>query len=115
MVFDARAAAAEVDEAEEYPPFEFIGLDGETYQLPNILTFTEREALRISKGDYGPLEERSPEAFEAMQDLPLHVSTQLGEAWWAEVDDSGKLPSTPSAPNRAARRSRPTSRSGASS
>jgi hypothetical protein len=108
MAFDARAAAAESAD-EDYPPFEFIGLDGNTYELPNPLTLTEREVARIREGDNGPLEERSPEGFEAMQDLPLHISLQLGQAWFDSAEEAGKSPSPSRATRRAVKPSKRTS------
>lgn len=90
-LFDARAAAEAT--ADDYPPFEFVGLDGETYQLPNLLTLTERQIARINRGEQAQLiAEIAPEAWSAIEEMPVHVSRQLGEAWAAEGGEAGKSP-----------------------
>lgn len=105
-VFDVRAAAAV--NSDDYPGFEFIGLDGKQYTLPNPLLFTEREVARIRAGDQTPIEERAPEAFEALQDLPMHVTVKLGEAWWGSAEEAGKSLRPSRQIRRAAQRSKQT-------
>ncbi len=45
MGFDAREATAKVSEI--YPPFDFIGLDGETYHLASIATVGSVDLARL--------------------------------------------------------------------
>jgi len=99
MTFDARTLAEQ--HADDYPPFVFVGLDGVEHELPNTVTLTERQISRIRQGGMDELENLiAPEAFEAIQDLPLHISRQLGEAWFEEAGETGKS----QAPSRATRR-----------
>lgn len=121
VVFDARAAADQA--AEEYPPFQFTGMDGELYELPNVMLLESGVAKRMNEammsGDEGRLMELfdqafPPEAVEAMDALPAIVMGQLMDAWKSMVDDEGKPLSPSSPPNREQRRSKQTSRSGGS-
>lgn len=119
--FDARAAAEEIEA--EYPPFDFEGMDGETYYLPHpmMLTTGEQQAVMElqEEGDgasaelalFDLLERTAPEAMGAIKEMPAIVTAKLMEAWYEAVDEEGKSPSPSSAPNRAARRSQQTSRS----
>lgn len=108
MTFDAREVAAAVDEA-TYPPFPFIGLDGQTYQLPNAMTMTERQASAVRNGDETAARALlGDEAWEALADLPLHVSQALGEAWFGEMGEAGKSPGPSRATRRAGQRSKAT-------
>lgn len=123
--FDAREALAEAEA--EYKPFEFIGLDDETYTLPNpylLSTATLRKQLELEEdddiADVDPLDFLTkvvPESWAAIQAMPELIQGRLVDAWRTtiedmfEADDSGKELGKSSAPNRAARRSKPTSRS----
>lgn len=116
--FDARAEA-EVAVA-ECPPFPFTGMDGKTYELPHpgMLTTGQELAVMAAPNDravFDLFEEIVPDAAAAMREMPTHVTVKLLAAWQAsQVGDEGKSPGPRSVPNRAARRSRPTSRSAAS-
>jgi len=100
VTFDALAAAeAGVG---DYPAFDFIGLDGKTYSLPHPLTLTERQVSRIREGQFDVvLGEVSAEAADAIQNMPVFVSSQLAEEWMGSAGEAGKSP----APSRATRRS----------
>lgn len=125
-VFDAREKVVEAEK--EYPPFPFIGLDGLQYELPHpLLLSTGQQAAVIeaqAEGDSNRVElamssmlaEVAPEAFAAMMEFPAVVTAQLLEAWQTKAqesmgDEMGNGSGRPSQPNRAARRSRPTSSS----
>jgi hypothetical protein len=126
-VFDARVA---VEKAEvEYPPFPFIGLDGATYHLPNPLMLHSGDQVAVleAQANADPeaaelalralFEARAPEALAAMDAMPSIVVARLMEAWNTQAEEAmglGEAPGAPSPPNRAARRSKPTSRSGGS-
>lgn len=116
-VFDAREAAAEA--VEECPPFPFTGLDGNRYELPHPGMLETGEALAIQEAEteqelFDLLERHAPEAAAAIKVMPAAVTAKLLEAWQDTADDEGKSGGPRSAPNRAARRSRQTSRSGGS-
>lgn len=120
MPFDARSLAAE--SADNYPPFPFIGLDGETYELPHPMALSTGAAQRFNdawkSGEeakaFELLREWAPDAADAIAEMPVHVTQQLFAAWTDLVTESGKERSESSTPNRTARRSKRTSRSGAS-
>lgn len=116
--FDARV---EADTAvAECPPFPFTGLDGETYELPHpgMLTIGQELAVKAAEDDaevFQLLAEIAPDAMKAISEMPTSVTVKLMAAWQAAgVSDEGKSPGPRSVPNRAARRSNPTSRSVAS-
>lgn len=78
MTFDARKLAAELPDE----PFEFIGMDGETYQLPNAARLTGAQAQRFKAGDDSVLQEVADEdAYEAIMALPVRLSEPLAQAW----------------------------------
>jgi hypothetical protein len=115
--FDARTAAAEA--VDEYPPFVFTGLDGETYELPHPGMLETGQALATQNAEseselFKVLEQLAPTAVEAIKAMPAVVTAKLMEAWYEEAGDEGKSLGPRSVPNRAARRSKPTSRSEAS-
>lgn len=126
MTFDAREALKQAEI--KHPPFEFIGMDGETYELPNpyLLRPAElRRQLGLEPDDdmvtVGPdefLEKCVPEQWAAIQEMPLVVQNDIIDAWKKSIefedDDAGKESSPSSPRNRAERRSKPTSRSAAS-
>jgi len=88
-VFDARQAVD--DAADDYPPFPFIGLDGETYEIPHALTITERQAAKLNAGGVAVVvKELAPDAWAAIEDMPVHVSRQIGEQWASQAGEPGK-------------------------
>lgn len=100
MVFDARKLAADLSQE----PFEFIGMDGRTYRLPNINSLTGAQARRFKAGDESVLEDvAAKESVAAMDDLPLSVQRELAQAWVKHGGQSGKAAS-PSSPRRKPRR-----------
>ncbi|MGW0933662.1 hypothetical protein [Streptomyces sp. NPDC002666] len=87
MAFDARKIAAE----QSTVPFQFIGMDGQTYELPNINTLTGTQGKRLKGGDESVMEEiADPDAYAALDEMPLGVQEQLSRAWVAAGGDSGK-------------------------
>jgi len=126
-VFDARAEITAAEEA--YPPYPFIGLDGETYHLPNPLMLRAGDQLAVIQAQAANDPEAAelalrtlftqevPEALAAMDAMPAVVVGRLMLAWRAAaqegVDGLGEELTERSAPNRAARRSKPTLPSGA--
>lgn len=127
-VFDARQVTADAEAA--YPPFRFIGLDGVDYFLPHVLMLNSGEQVAVLEAQTSSKAEdaelamrallglRAPEALAAMDKMPAAVVGQLMVAWnqrsQEDAEDLGEALGRPSAPNRAARRSKPTSQSGAS-
>lgn len=113
-VFDTRQAAE--DGARDYPAFPFIGMDGETYELPHPLSLTTDQAIRLNEaqkqGDDEALMELfdslAPAAAAAVRALPVHVTGRLMDAWYESAGDLGKPLAGSSPPNRSARRSKPT-------
>lgn len=127
VVFDARVEAEAAKVA--YPPYPFVGLDGEAYELPNpyLLTTAEmKEALGIESA--GDLENVNPiEVVEklagtgtwaAIEAMPASVQARLIEAWndhcQATIgdDESGKEPPQSSPTGPPASQPRPISPSG---
>lgn len=121
MTFDAREARSRA--VEIYQPFEFIGYDGESYELPHAKMIDPAATAKMQSDDPAVREqaiaEMAPEAWAALQLMEPGVMVMALEAWQehsglSEDDEQGKEQPRSSAPNRAARRSKPTSRSGAS-
>lgn len=122
MTFDAREAQSRA--VEIYKPFDFIGLDGETYELPHAQMVDPALTGLLQSDD--PKEREAAmatlaaEAWAAIQAMQPAVQVMLVEAWQEHSGvgqggtDEGKEPPPSSGTNRAARRSKPTSRSGAS-
>lgn len=113
-MFDARRAV-EAAEA-KYKPWPFVGLDGKTYELPHMLMVDAGLQRQVQAGEIDQdqfLQAVAPDAWAAIQEMPVGVQLELVREWQgeakAEVDELGKELSPPSAPNRAARRSKPTS------
>lgn len=101
MAFDARKLAAEL--ARE--PFQFIGVDGRTYSLPNINSLTGVQGKRFMAGDESVIAEvASAAAVEAIDALPLAVQEQLARAWVEHSGQSGKGASPSSRPRKRRRR-----------
>lgn len=109
MVFDAREVAER--QADNSPPFHFIGLDGETYELPHPRRVSTRQAQRFAAGDLEVVQEVAPDAYEAWIDLPVGVAEQLTGAWMRHGGESGKSLSASSRTSRASKPQKPTSRS----
>jgi len=114
-MFDARTAATAA--AAKYKPWPFVGLDGETYELPHMLMVDAGLQRQVQAGEINQdqfLETVAPKAWAAIQVMPVGVQLELIRAWQAEamevVDEAGKELLPPSEPNRSARRSKPTSR-----
>lgn len=127
-VFDARTATADAETA--YPPFPFIGLDGVTYYLPHVLMLKSGDQVAVLEAQTSQtpeaaelamrvlLGDKAPEALAAMDLMPAAVVGQLMVAWNRKSEEDaeglGEALGRPSPPNRAAKRSKPTSPSGAS-
>ncbi len=129
-VYDPRAEF-ETAAATQYPPFPFRSWDGEqVHELPNPLALDPVE-IRAALGldptaDFAPedldnfseaemfamLDNLVPEAWAAIQEMPLGARAALLTRWSEfvseAVGDEGKGPSQSSPPNRAARRSKRT-------
>lgn len=102
MVFDARQAA----EKASWDPFPFIGLDGETYQLPNVASMTGAQTTRFNAGDASVLEEvADPDSYAALMALPNGVAEQLATEWLSH-GRAGKGPSPSSATRPRVKRSK---------
>jgi hypothetical protein len=102
MVFDARQAA----ETASWEPFPFIGLDGETYQLPNVASMTGAQTTRFNAGDATVMEEiADPDAYAALMSLPNGVAEQLAKEW-LNYGRAGKEPSRSSATRPRRKRSK---------
>jgi len=96
MVFDARELAAGLPSA----PFEWIGMDGETYQLPNAAVVTGAQADRLMAGDLTIIKDlASGDVYEAVMDLPVRLQVQFADAWVKHSRSPGKGAS-PSSPRR---------------
>jgi len=114
-MFDARAAAEEHALRHGDEVFDFVGMDGDTYSLPPISTLTARQARRLQDGDFDVLTEIAPpEVCAAIDDLPVGVLEELGEAWSSAVGETGKSGSASSKTPRRGTPSKRTSRSAAS-
>lgn len=119
MTFDARAETQQAKQ--DYPPFPFIGLDGETYELPHPLGLEMVKAEKLvqaqSKGDdeafMALMDTLAPDAVAAIREMPQAVVMKLFDQWREGYGELGKSDSEPSPPNRAAKRSKQTSKSAA--
>lgn len=102
MTFDARKLAAELPDE----PFPFIGMDGETYQLPNAATLTGAQAHRMQAGDDDVLEEiADPDVYEALMAMPVKLSGPLAQAWIEHGRAAGKAGGKLSARRKPTKRS----------
>lgn len=114
-MFDARQAAK--DHAGAYPPFEFVGLDGDTHELPHPLTLTTDQAMQLNaamkagddEGTLALFELLSPDAAEAVRALPAYVTDQLMNAWFEAAGEAGKSEAPPSPTSGGAKPSKRTS------
>lgn len=98
MVFDARQLADKAD----WDPFDFIGLDGETYQLPNVASMTGAQTERFNRGDATVMEEiADPDSYAALMKLPNGIAEELAAAWLRHGSaGKGRPPSSPTRPRR---------------
>lgn len=103
MTFDAR------DHLVDLPNYEFTGLDGVTYTLPNIAALTMRQLMAVAAGDMTVLREINEKAYEAILDMPVTVSEQLAADWVQAGEQAGKSPSPPPPPGPTRSRSTPSS------
>jgi hypothetical protein len=111
--FDAREALAAA--TDRHPPFRFTDLDGNDHEVPSPMLLTERHAEMLATGDLASVfREVAPEAWGAIEALPLAVGAQLARAWLALGGDLGKSLSPSSPTNGAEPPSPPTSPSEAS-
>lgn len=86
-MFDARTEAAKLPTE----PFQFIGMDGETYQLPNVSGITGHQAERLFGGDLTVIRELASEReFEAVMAFPVRLQLGFADAWTAHARESGK-------------------------
>lgn len=115
MAFDARARAADL--AIRYPPFEFTDLNGDAYEFPHPMMVPGDIARAVQGGEMTAdefLAKVCPDAWAAVEAMPPGLQAELMGEWQttveSQVGDQGKEPSPSSPPNRAARRSKPTSR-----
>lgn len=112
--FDARAAAEAHAKQHGGELFEFVGMDGETYYLPPVSTVTTGQAKRLMGGDLTVLEEvASAEACAALDELPIGVFEDLGNAWYESAEEAGKSGSASRSTRNGGTPSKRTSRSGA--
>lgn len=112
--FNARQAAEEHAARHGAEVFEFIGMDGKTYVLPPVSTVTTGQAKRLLAGDLSILNEiASPEACAALDDLPIGVFEDLGNAWYESAEEAGKSGSASPSTRNSGTRSTRTSRSAA--
>ena len=87
MTFDAREATAAAEAA--YPPFEFIGLDGEAYHLPHPLMVDPALVRKVNAGTITTdemLAQLSPGAAAAIEAMKPVVQQQLVKAWREAID-----------------------------
>jgi hypothetical protein len=105
MAFDARKIAGQLSSE----PFEFTGMDGEPYELPNINTLTGAQGKRLKAGDETVIAELvEQDVIDAMDEMPVGVQAELSKAWVEHGGRSGKAASPSSAPRTRPRRSRST-------
>lgn len=83
---DARDLVAELDDT----PFEFVGLDGKTYTLPNVQTLPSNLGKRFAAGDETVLEELAPKAYKAIMEMPNGVAGKLLLLWVEAGGVAGK-------------------------
>lgn len=106
MAFDARKVVAE--KGDDYQPYEFTGLDGKQYQLPNVKTLTFRQVEHLDDDPKAVIQEIAPDAYDALADLPLYAWEALGVEYQEHGEEAGKSPSPSRATRRAAERSKRT-------
>lgn len=119
MTFDADAEAKQAEE--DYKPFPFTWR-GETYFLPHPFMLTTGQAEKLIEAEASNDEAKvlaffsdlAPEAMTAIREMPGGVTAKLFDQWREGYGELGKSDSEPSQPNRAARRSKQTSKSAAS-
>lgn len=102
-MFDARTEAAKLPTE----PFQFIGMDGATHELPNASIITGAQADRLYRGDLTVIREVSDETvYEAVMALPARLQVDFARAWTAHSRESGKEDSPSSSTQTAAKPSK---------
>lgn len=121
MVFDAREAQRTAETI--YRPWQFVGLDGHTYELPHPLMANPATAIELQTGkitEAEMLERDVPEAWAALQAMSPAVMRMTVHAYNDDMEASmrdateGKELSPPSPINRSERRSKQTQQSAGS-
>lgn len=102
-MFDARDEAKNLDTR----PFPFVGMDGESYELPPAGSITAAQAERLQDGDESVMTELIDEAANAaLQDMPLEVVNRLMAGWLGSLSDLGKQGGSAQPPRRQRRAKR---------
>lgn len=79
MAFDARTVLAEIEQT--FQNFTFYDLNGVEYSLPNVQLMSGELVARLMGGDEEVIRELNPEAYAAIQKMPIGVGERLAEAW----------------------------------
>src|SRR5690554_1531531 len=91
MGFDAREAAKRQGHLDDY---DFVGMDGEGYTLPNLKGVQTALVERFQSGDMEALREiAGDDAYEAIAEMPNGVSAELVEDWARHSGMGGKAAS----------------------
>lgn len=91
MTFDARTVATSGDK-----PFPFIGMDGETYELPHMNNIPSWQLRDLNAGKEEVLAEiAGDDVYEAIMEMPGGASEKLMTAWTEHCGKLGK-PQAPS-------------------
>lgn len=107
MTFDARAATEKLRSTLD--DFEFTGLDGETYTLPNLKGVEAGALERFREGSLQVLGEIADEdTYQAFLAMPNGVAEQLVTAWTEHSGMAGKAPSPPPRTRKSGTRSKRT-------
>lgn len=88
MVFDARLALEEI--VGTHQNFSFFDLQGNEFSLPNMQLLTGEQVARLMGGDESVIQEINPEAYKAIQSMPVGVGEKLAEAWVEAGGEPGK-------------------------
>lgn len=88
MVFDARAALETI--VGTHQNFTFLDMQGNEFSLPNMQLLTGEQVARLMGGDEKVIEEINPEAYAAIQSMPIGVGEKLAEAWIDAGGEPGK-------------------------
>lgn len=107
-MFDAR------EHVHELPDFEFTGIDGETYRLPNIGTLIGEQLMELDADNVSLIKDLDADAYQAIMQMPRATMQRLFVAWMAHGDEAGKeapkrskSTSTPSKQTRSRKASTP--------
>lgn len=114
-MFDARQAYADL----ALEPFPFTGMDGQTYELPNLKELGSGQVVDLYDGNlFEVLEQINVEAetIAAIRAFPLGVSEKFLPAWIAHSEAKpGESPASSRSTANTARPSKPTSRGSSTS